>query len=150
MHTLMTLLLLLPPSSVAGSAAKQSEGAQASLQLMQMDLRFAMASAADGLEGWMSFFAEDASIFPPGNPIITGIDEIRAFYEKAGFDPKRLSWKPVKAEVSSSGDIGYTFGYWEMKDTSPDETISSRGKYVTVWKRQADGNWKVIADIGSP
>ncbi|HUV14737.1 MAG TPA: DUF4440 domain-containing protein [Acidobacteriota bacterium] len=112
-----------------------------------MDLKFGAASAARGLEGWLSFFAEDASIFPEGSPIITGVEKIRTYYEETGFDPKSLSWKPVKAEISSSGDMGYTIGYWEIK--ADGAASSASGKYVTVWKKQKDGSWKVVADIGN-
>jgi ketosteroid isomerase-like protein len=114
---------------------------------MELDLKFGMAAATRGLEGWMSFFAEDASIFPEGRPIITGIEKIRAYYEETGFDPRSLSWKPVKAEISSSGDMGYTIGYWEIQ-TEGTAAIAS-GKYVTVWRKEKDGSWKVVADIGN-
>lgn len=131
----------------AGEPSQQQDTSQPSLQLMKLDLEFGVAAATKGFEGWMSFFAEDASIFPEGGPIITGVEKIRAYYEETGFDPKSLSWKPVKAEVSSSGDMGYTIGYWEISTTGTD--VSANGKYLTVWKKQLDGTWKVVADIGN-
>lgn len=141
---IISLLISVPAS---GELSNQQDTSQPSLQLMKLDLEFGVAAATMGLEGWMSFFAEDASIFPEGSPIITGVDKIRTYYEETGFDPKSLSWKPVKAEVSSSGDMGYTIGYWEISTNGTD--VDANGKYLTVWKKQNDGSWKVIADIGN-
>ena len=141
------LIALLLSTPLPGEPSNLQDTAQSSLQLMELDLKFGMAAATRGLEGWMSFFAEDASIFPEGRPIITGIEKIRAYYEETGFDPRSLSWKPVKAEISSSGDMGYTIGYWEIRTEGA--AASASGKYVTVWKKQLDGSWKVVADIGN-
>jgi ketosteroid isomerase-like protein len=145
MLILMISLLISVP--VSGELSNQQDTSEPSLQLMRLDLEFGVAAATRGLEGWMSFFAEDASIFPEGSAIITGVDKIRAYYEETGFDPKSLSWKPVKAEVSSSADMGYTIGYWEIRTEGAESSAS--GKYVTVWKKQKDGSWKVAADIGN-
>jgi len=141
----VSLMLLSGP--LPGESSNLQNTPQSSLELMEMDLKFGAASATRGLEGWLSFFAEDASIFPPGKGIITGIEKIREFYDASGFDPKSLSWKPVKAEISSSGDMGYTMGYWEIK--ADGAASSASGKYVTVWKKHKDGSWKVAADIGN-
>lgn len=52
-----------------------------------------------------------------------------------------VTWTAAKADVS--GDVGYTTGAYEMSMAGAKET----GKYVTVWKRQDDGSWKVVEDI---
>ncbi|MGH7983124.1 MAG: YybH family protein, partial [Candidatus Udaeobacter sp.] len=59
-----------------------------------------------------------------------------------------ISWKTAKVEVARSGDLAYTTGTYEltMNDASG-KPINDRGKYVEVWKKQADGKWKVVADI---
>jgi ketosteroid isomerase-like protein len=52
-----------------------------------------------------------------------------------------------KVGVARSGELGYTSGTYDfsMKDASG-KIISDKGKYVTVWKKQADGTWKVLLD----
>jgi ketosteroid isomerase-like protein len=57
-----------------------------------------------------------------------------------------LTWVPVKAEISLSGDLGYTFGNWELFVKSSDTTLY--GNYVSIWKKQADGSWKYVLDAG--
>ena len=52
----------------------------------------------------------------------------------------------MKIEVARSGDIGYAIGTFEgVVDDAP-----VKGKYVEIWKKQADGSWKVAADMFSP
>lgn len=60
-------------------------------------------------------------------------------------DFKELTWEPFKAEVSKSGDMGYTLGNWKLvtKDTT------MYGNYYTIWKKQADGKWKFVVDGGN-
>jgi ketosteroid isomerase-like protein len=60
-----------------------------------------------------------------------------------------LIWNPLKSEIASSGEIGYTFGEWKyfMKDSINSDT--SYGNYMSVWKKQDDGSWKFVIDGGN-
>ena len=60
----------------------------------------------------------------------------------------KLAWHPNKVGVARSGDLGYTSGTYDLsfKDASG-KTISDKGKYLTVWKKEADGSWKVLFDM---
>lgn len=59
----------------------------------------------------------------------------------------RLYWKPVFSGTDNSGSFGFTTGPFELKKT-PEDTVFSAGQFSSVWKKQADGQWKVILDIG--
>ena len=59
----------------------------------------------------------------------------------------KLEWEPEFARVSAGGDLGYTFGTWEYVTAGTTDVL--RGKYVTIWKRQADGAWKAVFDGGN-
>jgi ketosteroid isomerase-like protein len=52
-------------------------------------------------------------------------------------------------DVAKSGDLGYSQGAYTMTFTDPKtkKVLTERGKYVTVFKKQADGSWKAVADI---
>lgn len=137
-------------AGLCGWAAGARKGAADRAALLKMEADFARASAARGVEGWLSYFAPDAAIFPPSADIVTGLPAIRAHYQKTGFTPAGLSWTPVFAEASACGDLGYTFGNWEaVEKDAKGAPVTYRGKFLTVWKRQADGSWKVAADIGN-
>lgn len=139
---LVLMSLVVPAARGGGSADKGA--------LLAADLAFAKATAEKGLEGWLSWFAPDAKIFPPGEAVIEGIEAIRTYYAKTGFDPKPLTWKPAFADLAASGDLGYTVGYASWPGTDEKGHKVTRGsKYLTVWKKQADGSWKVAADLGN-
>jgi ketosteroid isomerase-like protein len=56
-----------------------------------------------------------------------------------------IRWKPLRADVSESGDLGYTWGVAESGPTK-EGPFKAYGIYVTIWKRQADGKWKFVYD----
>lgn len=119
--------------------------------LRQADSAFAHAVAAEDLEATMAFYADDAALLTANAPTTTGRDAIRkAFidlFASAGFS---LDWALTGADVSKSGDLGYTVGTYQMTVPGPKgQLLSDKGKYVTVWKKQADGSWKVVIDIGN-
>lgn len=61
-----------------------------------------------------------------------------------------LTWEPLQAEVSDAFDLGYTHGTFESRFPGPNGELSvTTGKYLTVWRKQPDGSWKVAADIGN-
>jgi ketosteroid isomerase-like protein len=59
-----------------------------------------------------------------------------------------ISWKATKVEVAKAGDLAYVSGAYEetMTDGSG-KSVKDHGKYVEIFKKQADGTWKVVADI---
>jgi ketosteroid isomerase-like protein len=57
-----------------------------------------------------------------------------------------LSWVPVTSDIASSGDLGYTYGTFDLKSGG---ALVEHGSYVRVWKKQ-DGKWKVVMDVMSP
>jgi ketosteroid isomerase-like protein len=62
----------------------------------------------------------------------------------------QLLWAPVGADISSSGDLGYTYGTYEFHSKSKDGKASVEyGKYTSIWKLQRDGNWKIVLDMGN-
>lgn len=143
MVVLSSLVLMAAASSPAGDGGGDREA------LLKADLDFGAASAARGVEGWLSYFAADAAIFPPRGPIVTGLAAIREYYQRVGFSPAGLTWRPVAAVLAESGEVGYTFGYWQMSSVDASGNPSTmRGKYATIWRRTPKG-WRVVVDIGN-
>ena len=142
-----TLLLLLP-SLVHGAGKKSQEQDRQAIE--KAEANFEKARADRGLEGWLSFFADDTADFVRGGPFTFTKDEMRRRLQK-DFDPAdQLTWKPVKIEVADSGDLAYSLGTWQLKGKDPKgNDVTQTGKYLTVWKKQKDGSWKVVADTGN-
>ena len=109
-----------------------------------MDADSAWSQTTKEPEKFVAYFADGASIYPPGMPVVTGAEAIRkSFTEMSAAPGFALSWTPTKAEVGAAGDIGYTTGAYQ----STMGGVAEKGKYVTTWKKQADGAWKVTEDI---
>jgi len=97
-----------------------------------------------------AFYTEDASVFLPGTPIITGIPAIKAALKPMIADRDfSLTFAADKVDVAKSGDLGYSQGAYTMTYSSSEgkKMVAEKGKYVTIFKKQADGNWKNVADI---
>ena len=119
--------------------------------LLEADRAFARATAANGTESWVTTFTEDGMMFNGSQPVV-GHGAIRDFMGPA-FDSGNfsLTWDPVAGEISGSGDLGYTRGRWESRATSSDGSEIVRiGMYVTIWRLNAEGEWRVALDIGAP
>jgi ketosteroid isomerase-like protein len=137
---------LIPVVAMAATPAASGalDPAAARAALMEADRAFSRLSQEQGMRAaFLAYLAEDAVLFRPGP--VAG----RAFIEARPSPAIVLTWRPSFAEVAASGDLGYTTGPYELRATGTGERpAEEHGYYVTVWRQQADGNWKVIADLG--
>lgn len=127
------------------------EATEPAAQLLDADREFARDTALDGVEGWVRWFAPDGEMVRAAGTPVHGHDAIRAAmasaFETPGF---RLEWDPERAEISASGDLGVTYGsFRESRLVDGESRVVRRGRYMTVWKRQEDGAWRVLMDIGT-
>ena len=96
------------------------------------------------------FWADDASVFMTDSPVLTGIAAIEAAMKPMAEDKNfSISFASTKVEVSKASDLGYTQGAYTMAMTGSKtkKVLTEKGTYVTVYKKQADGGWKAVADI---
>jgi ketosteroid isomerase-like protein len=112
------------------------------------DTQWAKAAAAKDVDATVAYYSDDASLLPPNAPMASDKASIRAAWAGLVGPDTSLSWQATKVEAARSGDLGYVMGTYEMesKDASG-KAESDRGKFVEVWKKQADGNWKAAVDI---
>ena len=133
---------------VIGCAQKVNvEADQAAIR--NADAEWSKVAGAKNVDEFVAVFTENASALPPNTPILTGREAIRKWMSELMANPGfSVSWQANTVEVSRAGDLGYTVGTYEFAlHDAEGNPISDRGKYVTVWKKQADGKWKVVADI---
>ncbi len=116
---------------------------------MAVDSAFSEYSRVHGFQdAFAAFCADSAMMMPVRREPVVGRDSIKALL--AGMENVLVTWQPAGSEMSSSGDLGYTWGrsvFTERDSTGTEQ--SSYGKYVTIWKKQADGTWKFVVDIGN-
>ena len=139
--TLFTLCLALSSHATKQKPLKGEE------LLRQLEADFAADVAQHGHDAFISHFADD------GVEVVDGGD----FNNKAAMrkqppwaDGTTLTWTPIKAEMASSGDMGYTYGNYIYTARNKDGKVTtSYGKYTSIWKKQKEGQWKVVVDMGN-
>ena len=99
-----------------------------------------------------AFYADDAASMLPDTPLMTGKKAIIAGMKPELGDPNfSLVFAPTKVEIAKSGDIAYSQGTFRYTTTDPKtkKRVGQAGNYVEVYKKQADGTWKVEEDIAT-
>ena len=130
-------LLVFTTTSLAADPADEN----ALQSLVQAEKNFAQMAMEKGIrDSFLANLADDGVVFDPGP--VNG----KEVYLKRPISDARLTWEPIFADVARAGDLGYTTGPWEYKSSSSDEKPSAYGQFLSVWKKQADGNWKVVLD----
>lgn len=119
--------------------------------LVQADRDFAAAVAEGGSEAWASWFAEDGAMMREGQGEIRGRSEIRAAVGSLDRAGVSLRWEPLRADIAESGDLGWTTGTYVSEAPGADGgVVRAEGRYVSIWRIQADGAWRVVMDLGTP
>jgi ketosteroid isomerase-like protein len=116
--------------------------------IKDQDVQWSKAAAAKDVDGTVSYYSDDASLLPPNAPLATGAHAIRAIWASLLGPDGSLSWQANKVEVARSGDLAYVLGVYQMtQKNAQQKTAADHGKFVEVWKKQADGKWKAVADM---
>ena len=143
-----TVLLFFAAAARAVQPGADLEAAKREIRIA--DLELAKAVADRSLEAFVAKVDDDAVFF--GRDISRGKEAVSKAWLPFFTDGSLfLRWHPTQVEVSSSGDLGYSIGEYERigKDASgkPD---TATGSYVSIWRRQPTGRWKIVLDIGTP
>lgn len=121
-------------------------------ELIEADREFAQRTTEGGLDAWVRHFAPEGAMIS-GQGEITGEPYIRAAMVDVLSDTTIVfTWEPRRARAAESGELGYTVGDYRISRRDSAGTIAEtldRGMYVTIWRRQPDGGWKVVVDIGT-
>jgi ketosteroid isomerase-like protein len=117
--------------------------------LFDLEAKFAADTAKGGGAAFSKWFADDAVTLSNGQAPVVGRAAIAADTKWSPAD-YQLLWTPEGGRMSPAGDMGFTWGHYEghfkQKDGTPG-VVS--GRYMTVWKKQADGSWKVALDASN-
>lgn len=147
--TLVTLLIaLLAAGLLATSAfAREPKSANGPELLLRLEAEFAADAAQHGHDAFLHYFAEDGVELDDGGGIVSK-EEMRK--QPPWGEGTSLSWNPVHADMAASGDLGYTYGTYVFKHKDKTGNIvTDYGKYTSIWKKQKDGTWKVVVDMGN-
>lgn len=143
---LFTVLLFI--FACSGGLKKDSTDKWKS-EIIQTEKDFSAMAQKEGIQKAFLAYAADDVVLSRNDSLIIGKEALKEFYEKRKPSPGKasLSWEPDFADVSSSGDIGYTYGRYVYTFTdSLGNSTSREGIFHTVWKRQPDGKWRFVWD----
>ena len=114
--------------------------------LFELEAKFAKATAEGGGKAFAGFFADDGATLANGQTAVHGRDAIAKNATWLSKD-YQLVWTPTEAVMSPAGDMGYTWGHYEGHSKDPDGNSKvTTGRYLTIWRRNADGSWKVLLE----
>jgi ketosteroid isomerase-like protein len=112
-------------------------------KLVETEIAFARAAETKGTKAaFLEFLSDEAVVFRPSE--ING----KLFWKNQPESVALLVWKPLWADVSSDGKLGYTTGGWELLPKGKTDKPAAFGQYATVWQKQSGGNYKAVLDIG--
>ena len=146
MFKITSSILIVLTACVIGSAQRSAKPEDA---IRKADQDWLRVFAAKDLANSVNFVIDGGSVLAPNAAIATGHDAIsKAFAGFFALTELRIEWRPTKVEAARSGDLGYSTGIYQMTFKDPSgKIIEDHGKYVTVWKKQRNGKWKVAYDI---
>lgn len=141
MKKALPFLLLLALSAIASQ--QRSVGSSDLDSMVNTERAFARAAAERGTrDAFLAFMADDGIVFAPGP--VNG----KKSWEARPKRPGLLSWEPIYADISAAGDMGYDTGPWEFRPKGAEDKPVAFGHFMTIWKKQADGTFKFMLDLG--
>jgi ketosteroid isomerase-like protein len=147
---IVATLLVLATSGCAPQVDTAAE--QAAIEQAQRDwLAATNKPGEEGADGYASFVTDDAVWLPANAALVEGRDAVRAWIlPLTQAEDFSITWEATRVEVSAAGDLAYSMGTYEysLKDAEGNP-VSDKGKFVDIWKKQADGSWKAAIGIGN-
>jgi uncharacterized protein (TIGR02246 family) len=141
--------LLLAAGALGGCKGEPEDTrAQDERAIRAADAATLKAVQAKDADEAVANYAEDASWLPPNAAMVTGKRSIRAGWlqliDNPGFN---IDWQIDRLEVARSGDLAYVIYTYQMAlADAQGKTVDDHGKDLVVWKKQADGSWKMVAE----
>lgn len=120
-------------------------------ELMNIDAQFSKLSEASGVnEAFLSYIADEGVLLRKDSFPIVGKEIIKERFFSRPDSSYTLTWKPLFADIAESGELGYTYGIYEFKAADLEgKPIVGNGTYLSIWKKDQLGNWKLVLDTGN-
>lgn len=117
-------------------------------QLLLADRDFSALSVKEGMnKAFLEYVADSGVILRDKSYPLKGPKAISELFAGRSDSSFVLTWEPVYERIASSGELGYTYGYFTSRIKATGE--ESRGTYLTIWEKQPDGRWKFVMDTGT-
>jgi ketosteroid isomerase-like protein len=115
--------------------------------LVDAERAFAKAATVKGVrDSFLEFFADDSIALRPAP--VPAKDRLRSQTPQP-FSAHELTWEPRTGDIAGSGELGWLTGPSTFIDHTAKDSKPGYGNYLSVWRKQADGTWKVFIDVGA-
>jgi ketosteroid isomerase-like protein len=135
-HKIVFLTIIL--SSTFLQAQRNIDG------LAKAERSFAAFAVSHGTKPAFLQFADSNGVMFDEGKAVNAVAYWNARDERQGI----LNWRPDYVEIAASHDFGFTTGPWTFQPKSLDDSITARGRFITVWQVTKKGEWKFLVDIG--
>ncbi len=119
--------------------------------ILDADIAFSNLSVEKGRNfSFLNYCTDDAVLMRNNGYPLVGKEKIAERINSFPDTSYKLRWKPLFASVAKSADLGYSYGTYllETKDNEG-KPLTDEGTYCTIWRKQADGTWKWVLDVGN-
>lgn len=142
--------LLTGATVASGEAQAKVDRSAEEAALRAADLAWSAAAGRKDLDATVAFMADDGATLAPNEPAARDKAAVRKGWANLlGLRDVAIAWKPLRVQVSESGELGFTSGSYTLSWTDDKgKRIDDRGKYLEVWKK-VDGQWKCLEDAYS-
>ena len=137
------------PTPAAAPAAPPDTRAADMQAVKDVEAAWVKDAATKDAAKWAGYFTDDGAGLYPGAPTVVGKDALKASMTTMLGDPNfALTFSSTKMAASKGGDMVYSYGTYSLTVTNPKtkKPMTDKGKYLTVYVKQADGSWKAVAD----
>ena len=140
--------ILVAALALSSCTATQPDASEASNELRNLDAKLGQAINAKDAEAIASFYADDAILMPTAEPVVRGKAAITEEWKHILAIPAfQNESKLGGVAVASAGDLAYTYGSYRSQLMGEDgKLVTEPGKWLTIWKRQPDGGWRIAVE----
>jgi len=142
----VVLLLLITSVLISCNLQPHSPDKPSTEDILNADMEFSDMSRQSGMKkAFLEYIDNEGVLLRPDEQPMAGAAAID-FLSLLNDTSYTLTWRPSRAEISQSGDLGFTYGIYTL--TFTDTTF--KGTYINVWKKRSDGVWKLILNSNNP
>lgn len=129
---------ITPPKSITKKADLN--------EIIRVDKEFSDMSKHIGIKkAYMEYLGDEGVLLRPGFLPLTGAKAVD-YLSTLADEEYQLSWTPQGGKIASSGDLGYTYGIYDLKTTD----TTYQGTYMNIWKKEGNGSWKYVLNTSNP
>ncbi len=129
-------------------SAKLKDAAAGKAEMLHLEAAFGKATKSGGRQAYLDYLSPNCLLNRSGRHAIFGKAEAAKYFDEIQLTP--VESEGIDGGVAKSGEMGYTYGRFEVRVTRDGAERNVKGYFTHVWKRDAKGEWKLVADVTNP